>query len=817
LLPQIKRKELQQKKVNNTQNTDCIKVKKDKMGNILQDMMGLLSRKKVVKEVEPTDLILLGRTPNPEDSMFVVPKMNNQLITIKDLKAHFDEGEISGGGTVNTIAMFTPDGSTIGDSIITQDSVIPQVTVNGELRVSTNTYVGSNLTVDGNTILNGDLQIGDQATDVLLVNSETEFNANVVFDQPGYVEFRGAVADNTGSLGTAGQILSSTGTTVEWIDNTVTGTVTGTGTTNKLPLWTDGPNGVLGDSGFYQSPPTAILTAGAVSLNTTFSDTNYGEVPGLRVASRVTNTPGVIDLFRNDATVTTGESVGILQYSVLDDGRYAVAQIGVETLTTSGSGDSGGGKFLFKTAQGGGSGPSQNTPESRFTLDYNSADFLVPINVTSTLLAPDPNNPGTPTPGISGQVLSSTGTGIQWIDAASGTGTVESITALSPLTGGTITETGSIGINQASTSADGYLSSTDWNTFNSKQSTSEKGQADGYAPLDSNNKVPTVHLPDSLVGAVVYQGTWDASTDSPTLPTPDLANKGHYYIVSNPGTYSGITYAIGDWAISNGSAWQKVDNTQDVNSVFGRQGNVVAIQSDYAAFYADIDDAYSDAKVDLNLNVASAASGQVLSWSGTDYVWVDQPSIPSVPTNIVETVDTQNGTYINMTPTGAVDGDVVVTAELSAVDGTDTSGLFLSKDNVWSTIPGGNPGTVTSVGQTHAGNAFSVTGSPITTAGVLAIGLNGNATQYIDGEGNLQTFPTIPTLPANIVNTVTGGTNITTTNDTTTGDVVVNAPDAIVNTDDTFGGPKVVNIVCLTSAQYPPAAGVDPNTLYIII
>jgi hypothetical protein len=55
------------------------------MGNILQDMMGLLSRKKVVKEVEPTDFILLGRTPNPDDSMFVNPKMNNQLITIKDL------------------------------------------------------------------------------------------------------------------------------------------------------------------------------------------------------------------------------------------------------------------------------------------------------------------------------------------------------------------------------------------------------------------------------------------------------------------------------------------------------------------------------------------------------------------------------------------------------------------------------------------------------------------------------------------------------------------------------------------------------------
>ena len=239
------------------------------MGNILQDMMGLLSRKKVVKEVESTDLILLGRTPNPDDSMFVVPKMNNQLITIKDLKAHFDEGEISGGGTVNTIAMFTPDGSTIGDSIVTQNSIIPQLTVNGELRVSTNAYVGLNLTVDGTTTLNGDLQIGNQATDVLLVNSETEFNANVVFDQPGYVEFRGAVADNTSSPGTAGQVLSSTSTGVVWIDasdtlaevlangNTTEGNninfgdgdqaIFGTG--NDLSIYHDGSNSYIADAG----------------------------------------------------------------------------------------------------------------------------------------------------------------------------------------------------------------------------------------------------------------------------------------------------------------------------------------------------------------------------------------------------------------------------------------------------------------------------------------------------------------------------------------------------------------------------------------
>lgn len=219
--------------------------------------------------------------------------------------------------------------------------------------------------------------VADYVIDRFINPDATDFQIPV-FNQGG-TRITGSIIsqDSSPSNGVAGTKITIAGNTTTTGDAQID-----TLTNNYIPV--NNNSGVLRDSGFYQSPSSAAVTAGAISLNTTFSDTNYGEIPGLRVASRVINTPGVIDLFRNDASVTTGESVGILQYSVLDDGRYAVAQIGVETLSTSGSGDSGGGKFLFKTAKGGSSGPSQNTPESRFTLDYNSADFLVPINVTST-------------------------------------------------------------------------------------------------------------------------------------------------------------------------------------------------------------------------------------------------------------------------------------------------------------------------------------------------------------------------------------------------------------------------------------------------
>jgi hypothetical protein len=48
-------------------------------------------------------------------------------------------------------------------------------------------------------------------------------------------------------------------------------------------------------------------------------------------------------------------------------------------------------------------------------------------------------------------------------------GTVTSVATTGPITGGTITGSGTIGITQATTSTDGYLSATDWNTFNDKQ------------------------------------------------------------------------------------------------------------------------------------------------------------------------------------------------------------------------------------------------------------------------------------------------------------------------------------------------------------
>lgn len=125
------------------------------------------------------------------------------------------------------------------------------------------------------------------------------------------------------------------------------------------------------------------------------------------------------------------------------------------------------------------------------------------------------------------------------------------------------------------------------NVLNATQEVvSAKGQALGYCPLDGSAKVSGTYLPDSVLGQVDYQGVWNATTNNPTIPAADSTNKGHYYIVSVSGTtlVDGISdWTIGDWIISNGVTWNKVDNTDSVSSVFGRAGAIVANSGDYTA------------------------------------------------------------------------------------------------------------------------------------------------------------------------------------------------------------------------------------------
>lgn len=68
---------------------------------------------------------------------------------------------------------------------------------------------------------------------------------------------------------------------------------------------------------------------------------------------------------------------------------------------------------------------------------------------------------------------------------------------------------------------------------------------------------------------ISYQGSWDALTNTPTL-TSSIGNDGHFYIVSVSGStnLNGITsWVVGDWAIFTSGVWLKIDNSSGLNTI----------------------------------------------------------------------------------------------------------------------------------------------------------------------------------------------------------------------------------------------------------
>lgn len=79
----------------------------------------------------------------------------------------------------------------------------------------------------------------------------------------------------------------------------------------------------------------------------------------------------------------------------------------------------------------------------------------------------------------------------------------------------------------------------------------------------------TVSSITNAIGALNYKGTWNASTNTPTI-TSSVGVKGDYYVVSVSGTtnINGISnWGVGDWITFNGSVWQRVEGGADLNGV----------------------------------------------------------------------------------------------------------------------------------------------------------------------------------------------------------------------------------------------------------
>lgn len=100
------------------------------------------------------------------------------------------------------------------------------------------------------------------------------------------------------------------------------------------------------------------------------------------------------------------------------------------------------------------------------------------------------------------------------------------------------------------------------------------------ALLDAFGKLLVSQLPASVME---YHGQWNADTNTPTL-SDATGDAGSVYLVSVAGTTdfgSGpIEFAAGDWAIHNGTVWEKSINTNLIQSVNGLVGAVTLTGAD---------------------------------------------------------------------------------------------------------------------------------------------------------------------------------------------------------------------------------------------
>jgi len=225
-------------------------------------------------------------------------------------------------------------------------------------------------------------------------------------------------------------------------------------------------------------------------------------------------------------------------------------------------------------------------------------------------------------------------------------------------------------------------------TISDYVATATKGVANGVASLDGSGTVPVSQLPAAVLGALSYQGTWNASTNTPTL-TSSVGTKGYYYVVSVAGStnLNGITdWQVGDWAVYNGTAWQKIDNTDAVTSVNGYTGTVVLTTTDVAE---GTNQYFTTARARTSVSAGTGISYD----SGTGVITNSSPSLggdvvgPASSTdNAIARFDTTTGkllqnSVVTVGDTGAVTGVTTFSASTSVttpiVQASNSGGLSL--------------------------------------------------------------------------------------------------------------------------------------------
>jgi len=242
--------------------------------------------------------------------------------------------------------------------------------------------------------------------------------------------------------------------------------------------------------------------------------------------------------------------------------------------------------------------------------------------------------------GANGQLLSSAGTGngVKWIDApvsftkwvlTGDTGTQDITDGNTVLVAGgrnittEVTATDTVTVN-----LDNSISIKKIDVIDAASQNSFAGQVTIPAtPVAGTDAASKSYVDNSVVGSLVFQGPYDAATNTPNLdnnPSPNVIKKGWSYVVTVDGLFFTEQVRVGDLIIAQKdgasilSEWTTVQNNIDLASATQVGiGNVVPGAS------AGIDVTYSNGTATLELSptgLTKAAGGPAL----TDTVTYDK-------------------------------------------------------------------------------------------------------------------------------------------------------------------------------------------------
>ena len=493
------------------------------MSIFIQEVLGLLKRNKrkttLERDRDYFEFGKLGTTSRINTSASYIAQMEPFTIKYQDFFCDLRQDltvTVAGSGVEGKIPVYTVKDAicsldALKDSIITQDAQNALITISG------------GLTVDKNAILKESIDLGTSGD---VVHATSLYNR---------------ILDSAGAeAGAANRILiSQADGRVVWSDDDPSG-VNGSGTVNNISMWTSAT--AIGNA----APVPMVQTGAGASATLTIGDGNDQAIVTdgiLYVNGPLKDSGGNLgtagQILRADSSsqlIWTSTMIAGLNFN--DDVKLTFGDVGVpgdleifHNAANSVIKDTGTGSLMIQ-----GSNlilQSSLTKNAIICGDSDSVDIFyngvlklqianTGIKITGGIL--DVNDQL----GTAGQILSSTGTTLDWIDAATGTGTVTSVGLLSGgdafVDGSAVTTSGNVSFTMAGDATQyingaGNLATLTSIETDTLQSVTTRGASSSVA----TNFTGSLTVNGSNAGAYFYVSGNAQSTTPPTTYNTGMA------------------------------------------------------------------------------------------------------------------------------------------------------------------------------------------------------------------------------------------------------------------------------------------------------